>query len=307
MAASLFEPRNGSAPHLSWSLAQSLTAARFVEWCLQDFGVRIPPENRLQRAAQIVETGSETPWEDLSLDYRLQLSEAARTLMEQYLIVRAIIEPNKALKERLRWLLKGDVRPNRKSSTHPYDVQFELFAGTALIHAGIHGVRLEEPDWRIRAGEREVGVAAKRVSSIKNYTKLVRDAIRQIRRQGCPGVIVLNFDALCSTDVRSEAASRVTALVKEARELVRSVEAEEVIFCLFGFATSFQVLSSAVGGTLGMEVFTHGEVIEPDLSHAGEIKVWFSRIGGSIIRSVDRAMREMPTSVPGSEDTESRN
>jgi len=294
MAASLFEPRNDSAPGLSWSFAQSLKAARFVDWCLRDFGVRIPLENRLKRAAQIVETGSQTSWDDLSLDYRLDLAEAARTLMEQYLIVRAVIEPTKALKERLRWLLRGEVRPNRKSSTQPYDVQFELFAGAALVHAGIQGVRLEEPDWRIRAGEREVGVAAKRVSSTKNYTKIVRDAIRQIRGQGCPGVIVLNFDALCGTDVRSEAARRVTAWVKEARALVRTVEAEDVIFCLFGFATSFQVFSSAVGGALGMEVFTHGEVIEPDLSHASDIKAWFNRIGGNILRSIGRAMQEMP-------------
>jgi len=184
-------------------LAQSLTAAHFVDWCLRGFGVRIPLENRLKRAAQIVEAGSQAAWEDLSLDYRLQRAQAARTLMEQYLIVRAIIEPNDALKERLRWLLRGEVRPNRRTSTQPYDVQFELFAGAALVHAGIQGVRLEEPDWRIRAGQREIGVAAKRVSSTKNYTKTIRDAIRQIRGQGCPGVIVLNFDALCDTDLRS--------------------------------------------------------------------------------------------------------
>ena|SRR6266567_8324569 len=107
MVGSLSELLNDSVRGLSWSFSQSLTAARFVEWCLRDFGVRVPLENRLHRAAQIVETGTQTPWEDLSLEYRLQLSEAARTLMEQYLIVRAITQPNNALKERLRLATQG--------------------------------------------------------------------------------------------------------------------------------------------------------------------------------------------------------
>jgi predicted hotdog family 3-hydroxylacyl-ACP dehydratase len=214
--------------------------------------------------------------------------------MEQYLIVRAITEPNDALKERLRWLLKGAVHPHRKDETQPYDVQFELFAGAALTHAGIQGVRLDEPDWRIVAGDREVGIAAKRVSSNRNYTKLVRKAISQIRRQGCPGVIVLNLDAVVGTLEPSEAAAQVTAMVKEARQLVATLKAEDIVFCLFGFATSFQLLWSSDGGALGIDVFTHGEVIEPDLSGAAKIRAWFQRIGDNIMRSASTAMQEMP-------------
>lgn len=289
-----FASAGAPAPDASWDFSQALTAARFVDWCLRDFGVRVPPTNRLQLAARIVEIASQTPWEELSLECRQQLSAAARTVMEQYLIVRAITEPHDALKERLRWLLKGAVHQGRKGSTQPYDVQFELFAGATLVHAGIQEVRLEEPDWRIRAGDREIGLAAKRVSSRKNYTKLVRKAVAQIRGQGCPGVIVLNFDALCGTEERFEAAARVTALVKEARQLVATLEAEDVVFCLFGFATSFQLLWSPEGGALGIEVFTHGEVIEPDLSRATQINAWFSRIGGNVMQSVSRAMHEMP-------------
>ncbi len=163
-----------------------------------------------------------------------------------------------------------------------------------MRHAGIQGVRLDEPDWRIVAGDREIGIAAKRVSSTKNYTKLIRKAISQIRAQGSPGVIVLNFDALVGTDAPSQAAGRVTTMVKEARNLVGTLKAEDVVFSLFGFATSFQVLWSSVGGALGIEVFTHGEVIEPDLSNASNIRGWFDRIGGNIMRSVNRAMQEMP-------------
>lgn len=83
-------------------------------------------------------------------------------------------------------------------------------------------------------------------------------------------------------------------MVKEARELVRTCEAEADVFCLFGFATSFQALWSPMGGALGVEMCTHGEVIEGDLSHAAEIKQWFGRMGGNIMRSVSQAMQEMP-------------
>jgi len=229
----------------------------------------------------------------MSLEYRQELSLAVKTILEQYLIVRAIHEPSDALKERLRWLLEGNVCPGRKSKTQPYDVQFELFAGATLMHAGIQGIRLEEPDWRIPAGDREVGIAAKRVSSRNNFTKLVRKAVSQIRGHGGSGVIVLNLDRLV-TEGPSEASTKVTALVKEARQLVASLQAEEAVFCLFGFATSFHVLPSPDGGILSSELFTHGEVIEPDLTNAAKIKAWFHMLGGNIMRSVSGAMQEMP-------------
>jgi hypothetical protein len=278
----------------SWGFSQALLAAGFVEWSLRDFGLRIPADNRMNRAAQVVQVATQTTWEEMSLEYRQDLSQAARTILEQYLIVRAIHDPNDALKERLRWLLKGSVRPRRKDQTQPYDVQFELFAGAALTHAGIQGVRLDEPDWRVEAGDREIGIAAKRVSSRKNYTKLVHKAISQIRGQGCPGVIVLNFDELIGNDEPLVAADRVTAMVKEARQLVATRKAEDVVFCLFGFATSFELLWSPVGGVLGSQLFTHGEVIEPNLSNASKIKAWFGLLGSNIMHSVTRAMRDMP-------------
>ena len=278
----------------SWGFSQAIVGARFVEWSFRDFGLRVPANNRITRAAQILEVATRTPWEEMSAEYRLDLTQAARTVLEQYLIVRAIHDQNKALKDRLRWLLKGSVRPRRKDQTQPYDVQFELFAGAALTHAGIEGVRLDEPDWRVAAGDREVGIAAKRVSSRKNYTKLVRKALSQIRGQGCPGVVVLNFDALIENEDPSAAAGQVTAMVKEARQLVATLNAEDVVFCLFGFATSFELLWSPGGGVLGSQLFTHGEVIEPNMSNASKITAWFGMLGSNIMRSVTRAMRDMP-------------
>ncbi len=102
MVSHLTEP-----PEASWGLSQAITAARFVEWCLRDFGVRVPPENRLQRAAQLAEAAHQASWDDLPTEFQRDASEATRTIMEQYLIVRAITKPDDALRERLRWLLKG--------------------------------------------------------------------------------------------------------------------------------------------------------------------------------------------------------
>lgn len=302
MVGSQFElPRNAAlgpvspdGPTASWGFSQAVLGAGFVQWSLRNFGLRVPRENRTRRAAEVVELAGQTPWDELAVEFQRDVSQAARTVMEQYLIVRAIAEPNDVLKERLRWLLKGPVAPNRTDDTQPYNVQFELCVGAALTHAGIQGVRLEEPDWRIVAGDREIGIAAKRVSSAKNYAKLVRKAISQMRAHGCPGMIVLNFDPQIATDEPAAAAARVTAMVKEGRELIRTLNAEDVVFGLFGFATSFQVLWSPVGGAVGIEVFTHGELIEPDLSNASKIRAWFGRIGGNIMRSIRRAMQEMP-------------
>lgn len=281
-------------PDASWGLSQALTAARFVEWCLRDYGVRIPEDNRLRRAAHIVDEANQVSWDTLPTEFQRDASEATRTIMEQYMIVRAVTKPDKALRERLRWLLKGEVRPGRKSETQPYDVQFELLVGASLTLAGIEGVRMAEPDWRILAGTREIGITAKRIASVKSLTKRVRRAIGQIRRHGSPGVILLNLDSLHVGHQPGAAAAGVTGILKAARQLVATLDAEDSVFCLFGFATTFEWFLSPVGGALGVHLFSHGEVIANELSEAPQIRAWFDRLGRNVMRSITHAMSEMP-------------
>ena len=273
------------------SKAAELTLAR-----LHGFRIRIPTNNRLARARSVLIEGSRIPWFDLADDSQKRVGEATRTVFEQYLITRSIVLPSKELRERLRWLLEGPDLPRKDAKTSAHDVQFELLAGAVLALAGISGVRLDEPDWRIPAGDREITVAAKRLSSLKSTTKRVRDAIGQIRRQLIPGIILLNLDQLVGGMSPGEATQFVTSAVKEFRQLVARWKVEDIVFALFGFATSFDWVSTELGGVLRLRVFSKGEIIgsPSDLEDAPRIKAKLRLMGHNIITSAARAMDEIP-------------
>jgi len=281
-------------PDAGWTLDQVVAAGCFVQERLREWGVRVPCENRLERASRLVAEASIVPWADIPKRVQLQVAEAARTVIEQYLIVYAIDAPGDRLRERLRWLLTGGEYAAADARTTPYDVQFELFVGAALVYAGIRGVHLEEPDWRIPAGESEIALAAKRISSRKSLTKRVRKAIAQIRRYELPGLILLNVDSLADRSRPDVAATTVTEVLKEARSLVATLRAEEVVFGLFAFAVSFEWFSVPLGGVLGTRLFTHGEIIATDLREVPMIKAKLGLLRPNIISSIGHAMKAVP-------------
>lgn len=283
-------------PNISWTLSQASKAAELTLGRLHGFRIRIPTDNRIARARSVLTEGSRIPWFDLADDSQTRVAEAMRTVLEQYLITRSIVLPSKELRERLRWLLEGPDLPRNDAKTSAHDVQFELLTGAVLDLAGIRGVRLEEPDWRIPAGDKDIAVAAKRLCSLKSATKRVRKAIGQIRRQGIPGIVLLNLDQLVRGMSAGEAAQFVTSALKEFRQLVARWNAEDVVFALFGFATSFDWVSTEVGGVLGLRVFSKGEIIASpgDLPEAPRIEAKLRLMGHNIITSAARAMDEIP-------------
>jgi hypothetical protein len=79
------------------------------------------------------------------------------------------------------------------------NTQFELYVAATLIMGDV-GVRLAEPDLRLEYFGEEVGIAAKRVRSLKQLIRRAKDGAEQLRRSGVRGFVALNVDVILKTD-----------------------------------------------------------------------------------------------------------
>jgi len=279
---------------------------------LRTLEVRLPPDNRLTRAGKSLKIAAGVPWDELSEPMQATVFEATRTVLEQHLIVRAMLASGHDVRERLRWLLKGADLPGQTEETTPRDVQFELVVGALLIMGGIQGVRPSEPDWRIRAGEREVGVAAKRISSRKNMTKTFRDAIGQLRRQDLSGLVIVNLDQIARSPTPEEEQAKVTELVNGLRDLARTLGAEGDVIGVMGFVTGFDWWDYFGEGVIRLRMSYHAHIITDDMAREPSIRHTLSLIGHNALASVLAALGDLelrggtPGGPPSSSDAVTR-
>jgi hypothetical protein len=266
-----------------WTGAHALASADETRGRLRTLGVALPPGNRLDRAERIVASGIGGTRE----------IAAHRTLLEHYFITTAVRRAGPTLTKNLAWLLSGADEPSADSSTTPRDMQFELFVASVLAHGGVRGIRLGEPDLRIQAGDQEIGVAVKRLTSARKMTTRVREAIRQIRRQDMTGLIVVNLDAYA--DSRGSAApDECSAKVLELRMLVRTLGAEDIVGGIVGFATL--VTPSGIHSPesrFTLAVQCDAQIIAPPGEDFGPTRDRLSQLGRNVVRGVSERVRAL--------------
>src|SRR5687767_13910745 len=94
------------AEPIGWSIPRIVQAADWTLGRLAELGVRIPPENRLQRARRIVETAAvQGDWPAPNAALRRTVSEAARTILEQFVILSTVNVADAVLRNALLQLL----------------------------------------------------------------------------------------------------------------------------------------------------------------------------------------------------------
>lgn len=277
--------RSGVATMPPWTAAHALAAYEATKGRLCALEIALPASNRLDRCARTLEQGVLGP----------RWAEASRTLLEAYLISTATEQADAALRERLTWLLSGADLAADDSNGTARDVQFELFVAAALAHGGVLGVRLCEPDVRIRAGEAELGVAVKRVQSARKSTRRVREAVRQIRGQGLTGFIVLNLDRLVEhlPPLRAREVLRTTVL--DARRLIASLRREDVVGGVVGFATTVThtPVPDRRGAVGALTVGFDAQFIAHPADDADHIGRRLAQIGRNVVLGVGRAIRAL--------------
>lgn len=178
-----------------------MAAASWVQNQLRSFEVRLPAGNRLLKAADLIREVNEGARRLTANDETLLylISEAQWTIIEQYIIARSLGKPIYRLDPkrvaRLETMLSGAATEDADANPTARNTQFELYAAATLIMGDVPS-HFEEPDFRVDYLGTEIGVAAKRVRSVKQLEKRTKEAVDQIKRSGIPGIVALNVDVL---------------------------------------------------------------------------------------------------------------
>jgi len=167
-------------------------------------GIRVPASNRLERAIRLTESANDDFLEGRRLregatERLARLKEAWRTIWEALVVMHALVEKRASsaaiTDDLLTSFLEGADLPTEDANPSARNRQFEALTCANLIHSGLAATP-GEPDCRfIQFGE-TVGVAAKRLTSVKP-TKVwdeLRDATNQLRRSGLRGYAAISLD-----------------------------------------------------------------------------------------------------------------
>ena len=186
-----------------------IAAAEWTIKRLDGFRVPQPAGNRLFRAKRLLQDANDGKLTLVSQDEALleRVTEAQWTIIEQYIIARSLGRPGRALSDlqrrKLKEMLSGADTEDTEKNPLARNTQFELYTAATLIMGDV-GVQLAEPDLRLQYFAEKVGIAAKRVQSLKQLVRRAKDGAQQLRRSRIRGFVALNVDLILKTDGRGQ-------------------------------------------------------------------------------------------------------
>lgn len=283
--------------------AAMIDTADWVLTRLPEMGVPIPHSSRLPAARALIariqaeyEVSGST---NADSSRQEEIAEAHRTIVEFYLIVRAIRSRralwDAELRRKVVTMLGGHVLEGQDTNPIHRNTQFEMYV-LAMLLMGRATIRLGEPDLVLRYGLADVGIAIKRLRSPKQLRRRVLEAADQIETSGRPGFIAVNYD-LYASDVGGpreveDVANRGVRLEKALSpvyQLMGEFENRPAVLGLMNFAYSVHWENDANPPRIASAFFR--QVIRfsdspADVSLAGE---FFGTLGARI----DNALREL--------------
>jgi hypothetical protein len=157
----------------SWAVSPFMLARRAEEILskLAARRVRIPASNRIERAIELTDQLNDSEaLRTATPDELKRAREAFRSLWEFFFICYTAFERPRAARsltnERLEMLLRGADDPDGESNSAARDNQFELLVAALFVLGGAD-VYSGEPDFRFLYHGRHVGIACKRVRSLR--------------------------------------------------------------------------------------------------------------------------------------------
>ena len=126
------------------------------------------------------------------------------------------------LKKWLRLILGGTRLPSQDSDTRSRDKQFELYVASLFAHSGF-SISLDEPDVTFEHRAGWFGIAAKRISSLEQIEKRVRQARSQLARNELQGYVALSLDRLVSREGCPQIVSNSDALDSEGSKQIEGL------------------------------------------------------------------------------------
>lgn len=203
-----------------------IAAADWARDRLAEFGIRIPPGNRLQRAKTLLENvNASSAAFTVANDLLDRVTEAQWTIIELYIITRSLGSPTRSLDVRisrkLEEMLSGSDSYVDDRNPLARNTQFELYVAAAFTMGDVP-VTLGEPDLLFDYLGTQCGLAAKRVRSIRQAPRRANEAANQLRAAGLRGVVAVNVDVLLKG---GESAPDPTMTFPERLEVVQQIEA----------------------------------------------------------------------------------
>lgn len=188
----------------SWqSFRVTRDAAAEVKRRLEAAGVRVPQSGRLNEYIRQLSLAESRDTRTIQPEYDWQrLHRAAADVGELQLIVDQLSRPPEVSgwQSKAYLAMKGSARPTEEvNNSAAWDHQFELFMAAVCRRGGLE-VELSEPDITIRWPQHTLGIAAKRVRSLSNLSKLLARANAQIEKSQHPGVIALDISYVANPD-----------------------------------------------------------------------------------------------------------
>lgn len=163
--------------------------------------------------------------------------EGLQSLMELYYVSRALDDSVRVPPETIDALLEGAAGKSREAPGTPWNFQFELFSHALLRLSGLSEVTIAEPDLLVPAGDANLCLAVKRMSTDRPSAihKRFKEALGQIREREEEGLVVLSLRAqTVAPTPASEAA--FTSLIDSLRRYVDSGQGKRGLgFLVFGF------------------------------------------------------------------------
>lgn len=214
---------------------------------MQRRGIRPPPSCRLERGIRLTEAANDDffagrPLSESDTDRLLRLREAWRTIWEALMVMDAVVKKRASstaiTNEHLVSFLEGADLPSEDANPLARNRQFEAVTCANLIHSGL-AVSSGEPDCRFVQFGETVGVAVKRLTSVKPqkvYDEL-RDAAGQLRRSKLRGYVALSLDNwiddLGSDDDSEVVGARFNEQLEKAHEKLDAISERPLVLGAF--------------------------------------------------------------------------
>lgn len=162
---------------------------------LHEIGIIPHTQSRISRMQRVVCDPEGNPRVLKKDDVNIEIAiESLRDIQQlSFILEHLIVDPDSLAYRKLRRALKDSTLPQEdEKQSFGRDTQFELYIAAICIKAELVPVNFAEPDVRAFLKEQQFGIAAKRLKSIGNLEKNIRNAGNQIRDSGLPGIIALD-------------------------------------------------------------------------------------------------------------------
>jgi tetratricopeptide (TPR) repeat protein len=206
-----------------------------------------------------------------------------------------------------RFLAKEPQIPVLVPQTTWRDYQTEFFLGAFLRYNGLP-VMKAEPDWLAQSAHGPLGIAVKRIKNLDRLEERVREARRQIDREGLPGIVVVDLSPVlpdyygASSVIRPQELGETTrrfleeTLSQRKAGLMKAAKSNSVL-AITAFALGFSIDPRTTARTMCLRMSTKGLVDEGDV-RLRFIRLYFERY--ELPSALDGLLKSVPSVAPSS-------